>query len=216
MVDAMTVAVAGAGLAAVVTGLYAFLGGLRKVEVVRSRTPFTKTRVVYKLFFGSYSNLSEWFKEVFDLLDNESKCPTIGIYYDDPGQLKRDYGSDKDARALLGISIDDIPAEKREEVKRRFEAKGYKEREIMGGEAAEADFRLRGGLLTIPSILVYASKVYPKLEEFRQKNNLPPSGALEYSVGYKLRVFTPFDKAVADDWFLPEIVEKEPAKLYGR
>eukprot|EP00188_Purpureofilum_apyrenoidigerum_P005033 Plantae.Rhodophyta-Purpureofilum_apyrenoidigerum.ctg617.p2 GENE.Plantae.Rhodophyta-Purpureofilum_apyrenoidigerum.ctg617~~Plantae.Rhodophyta-Purpureofilum_apyrenoidigerum.ctg617.p2 ORF type:complete len:238 (-),score=35.01 Plantae.Rhodophyta-Purpureofilum_apyrenoidigerum.ctg617:1152-1787(-) len=211
MVTTETVAVVVTGVAAVTTGVYAYLGGLRNVEVVRSRTPFVKKTVLYKCFFGSYSNLSQWFKEICCVLEG-IKCPIIGIYYDDPRELKKRYGSDDKARTLLSVCIDDAPADKREELRKKFEEKGFREKELIGGEAAEADFRLRGGLLRIPSILVYAAKVYPQIETFRQKNGLPPSGVLEYNTGFDVRCFTPYDKAVADDWLLPEIVERDALK----
>lgn len=154
---------------AVLFVLFAYLGYLgfftKLVVLEKEMGPF---HLVYKEHTGDYSGTGAIQKEIYYSLLNNDKIETLrgfGIYYDDPGKVKRE-----NLRSIAGCMLEQKDYLKIDDLKKRYKVKYFDRTRCVVSK-----FQFLNSL----SITLGAFRVYPRLQKYIKSMGYKTSYAME-------------------------------------
>jgi len=167
------------------TGVYAYFGGFKSIEVehVKCVGPY----IAFKHYKGDYRKSYEAMREVQNFLKTEMKIDDsdmgtgIGVYFDVPGTIDV-----KDQRSVVGYTLT-------EEQYERFPAndKGIYKAKLGYTDVVYSEFPYKGK----PSFIMAVFKIYPAFQKYLKENSISPNASVEiYDMeGRKIEVYIPVD-----------------------
>ncbi|EWS74552.1 glutathione S-transferase, amine-terminal domain protein (macronuclear) [Tetrahymena thermophila SB210] len=145
----------GAGITGIVSGIYWYHGAFSDIEFRDSK--YGPYDFVYYKRVGSYQTLgSEWSKMSNEVQKQFSTVHFIGIYYDNPEQLK----DPNQARAALGFAVGNCEKDK---IKAFLDSHpNYKFTELPEVQSHSTSFPFKSYF----SFKIVKDKIYPKVRDF--------------------------------------------------
>lgn len=151
---------------AALSGLYFYYGGFYDIKI---RTEMTGGEtIVYKKVTGDYKQTPSVTDEVYDYLLNQCKIKTykgFGVFYDNPKNVKKE-----ELRSEVGCIIEPEDVHKLDTTCCMYEVK-----QLPYKQSIVTEFPYKGGV----SIIIGLIKVYPQLENYVKKHNLPDTPIIE-------------------------------------
>ncbi|KAL4489784.1 hypothetical protein ABPG72_022424 [Tetrahymena utriculariae] len=153
----------GLSITGILSGLYWYHGAFSDVEFRESM--YGPQDFVYLNRIGNYENLgSDWAKVQNEVYKQFNNVLFIGIYYDNPEQLK----DPNQARASLGFSVDNNEKDK---IKVFLDNNpSYKLVQLPEVKSYSTSFPYKSQF----SLIVVKEKVYPKVNELVSEKKLSP------------------------------------------
>lgn len=145
-------------------GLYAYLGGFKKIAIERGS--FGGAEIVYATHVGPYSKLAQaWsrFQKEWEAAGLET-CDSIAAYLDAPGTPP------EKLRSVIGCRIDALSEDEKAALKGKF-----KSLTLPASEAYVAAFPFKNFL----SFWVAPSKIYPAMMKRAKADGTTPALAIE-------------------------------------
>lgn len=148
-----------------VLGIYAYYGGFAKIDI--KQESLGGETIVYQEVQGDYKQTMVASNEIYYYLLNDLKIETfegIGIFYDNPQEVEKDK-----LRSEVGCIIEAKDIERLRESGCK-----YKIKTLSVKPTIVVEFPFKGQM----SIFVGMFKIYPAIEKYIQKYNLPKDGPL--------------------------------------
>eukprot|EP00189_Rhodosorus_marinus_P013438 CAMPEP_0184743632 /NCGR_PEP_ID=MMETSP0315-20130426/6506_1 /TAXON_ID=101924 /ORGANISM="Rhodosorus marinus, Strain UTEX LB 2760" /LENGTH=221 /DNA_ID=CAMNT_0027215035 /DNA_START=177 /DNA_END=842 /DNA_ORIENTATION=+ len=205
----------GVGAAVVASGLaaFGFVGGFKKVRVQEGNVGLSGKTGMLKIQVGPYEKLAPLFSKVFEL-DCSPNVRRLGIYYDDPMDMKKEFGDVEGSRAMVGIVLEDIPAEDRDTIATKLAAAGFEKYPLVSGNCLYAKFRLRCWPFFVPSLLLYLKKVYGEVGRAAKEKGVHLKYFIEvYEETYNVFTYAPLEAATLERMDYPSIKALDPRTL---
>jgi len=144
-----------------------YIGFFSKIVIEEKQMgPFI---LVYGEHKGDYKGTAKIQDDIYYSLLNDNKIETFkgfGIYYDDPKKVPTE-----ELRSIAGCILEKSDYKKIETLKER----GFKIKEIIKQNSIVVEFPFKNTFSIIAGIM----KVYPKFEEYIEKNNLTKNEMME-------------------------------------
>uniref|UniRef100_A0A7S3EEJ9 GyrI-like small molecule binding domain-containing protein n=1 Tax=Rhodosorus marinus TaxID=101924 RepID=A0A7S3EEJ9_9RHOD len=205
----------GVGAAVVLSGVaaYGYAGGFRNVRAQEGDIGLAGKTAMLKIQVGPYEKLSPLFTEVFEL-ECSPDVRRLGIYFDDPMDMKKEFGDCEGSRAMVGVVLEDIPAEEREAFASKLTAAGFEKYTLVSGNCLYSKFRLRCWPMFVPSLLLYLKKVYGELHRAADAKGAHLKYIIEvYEETYNVITYAPLEASTLSQMEYPSIKALDPRTL---
>ncbi|KAJ8902207.1 hypothetical protein NDN08_006615 [Rhodosorus marinus] len=205
----------GVGAAVVAAGLaaFGFVGGFKMVRAQEGDVGLSGKTAMLKIQVGPYEKLGPLFSEVFQL-ECSPDVRRLGIYYDDPKDMEKEFGDFEGSRAMVGVVLEDIPAEERETFAAKLAAAGFEKYPLVSGNCLYGKFRLRGWPFFVPSLLMYLSKVFGELHRAAEEKGAHLKYVIEvYNQTYNVVTYAPLEASTLEQMDYPSIKALDPRTL---
>jgi DNA gyrase inhibitor GyrI len=150
-------------LVAIVFGIYAYLGGLQKINF--SIRDAGGEVLVYENHIGEYKNTAAVMDKIYYSLLKEEKIETykgFGIYYDNPSKVEK-----TKLRSEVGCILENPDAQTIERLSKKYNIKTFPR-----GSYLVSEFPYNGKF----SVVIGIMRVYPALNKFIKEHNITEEG----------------------------------------
>ncbi|XP_067684129.1 testis-expressed protein 264 homolog [Haliotis asinina] len=177
--------------------LLVYSGLFRTVEVGAGRPPIADVVIAYKFFRGPYKETGPHFTELAKLAP-DNKC--LGIFYDDPNTV-----APRKLRFVVASILAEGGAPISEEMRKKFTDEGYKIHNLpFVTNVVKTSFPY----ISLLSIFIAMSKVYPRVAEYVQEHKLCAHPCLEIYDGKDIHFMAPLAKQ--DEFYVSEYNQPSP------
>nr|KAG5697111.1 hypothetical protein BaRGS_002027 [Batillaria attramentaria] len=170
------------------------------VDVGAGHPPLGAAVIAYKFGRGPYKEVGPLFTEVCTIAP-DNKC--LGIYYDDPKKVEANR-----LRRAVGCVLAEGDEKVDENMRHKFEKEGFK---IISLPYVENAVCTKFPYISIFSIFIAVSKVYPKLGVYIEEHKLCAHPFLEIYDGKMIRFMAPLSKQ--QEFYVPESLKRYPGEV---
>mmetsp|Transcript_40030 Transcript_40030/g.159236 ORF Transcript_40030/g.159236 Transcript_40030/m.159236 type:complete len:212 (-) Transcript_40030:1997-2632(-) len=201
--------VLGSGIA-FAAGSYWYVGGFHDPKYRVGELPFDAVRVRYRPHARYFDDVFKHVVSEFDYIREKQPgedARYVGVFVDDPGPLKAQYGED----AYLRYAIGYVAEEGDDEKGNQLAEDGFREGILRGGKAVMADFPVPTlKPFDLISRYLMSHRVIPRVRNRQRLCGVNAVGGLEYYHEGIVTVALPLDPDLAKEWMLDGVESAKP------